>query len=187
VLIRSFQEFRIGLSRSLEDDLATRGENMNAYRLIRGVLIGVLMLVGGLALSPVSEAKDPSPRVVIDTNKPFSTYTEDLTQAIKKNKMGLVARASAQVGAAAIGVTIPGNEVFMIYRPDFAVRMLNASVEAGFEAPIRVYVVEQGDGTAQVSYIKPSDVFAGYENAELNEMAKELDTIFAAILRDAMQ
>jgi uncharacterized protein (DUF302 family) len=82
---------------------------------------------------------------------------------------------------------IPGNQVFMIYRPDFAVRMLKASVEAGFEAPIRIYVVEQGDGTTRVSYIKPSDVFADYENAELNAMAHELDTIFAAILRDATQ
>lgn len=132
-------------------------------------------------------AKDPSPRVVIDTQKPFQTFTQDLTAAIRKNKMGLVCRASAQAGAASIGVKIPGNQVFMIYRPDFAVRMLEASVEAGFEAPIRIYVVEQDDGTARVSYIKPSDVFAGYENAELNVMARELDTIFAAILRDATQ
>jgi hypothetical protein len=28
-------------------------------------------------------------------------------------------------------------------------------------------------------------VFAGYENVKLNAMAKELDTIFAAIIRDA--
>lgn len=75
----------------------------------------------------------------------------------------------------------------MIYRPDFAVRMLKASVEAGFEAPIRVYVVEKSDGTAQVSYIKPSDVFAGYQNADLDAMAKELDAIFEAIVRDALQ
>ncbi len=101
--------------------------------------------------------------------------------------MGLVARASAQAGAASVGVTIPGNQVFMIYRPDFAVRMLKASVEAGFEAPIRVYVVEKPYGAAQVSYIKPSDVFAGYQNAELDAMASELDTIFAAIVRDALQ
>ena len=126
------------------------------------------------------------PRVVLETNKSFQTFTQDLTAAIRKNKMGQVCWASAQAGAASIGVKIPGNQVFMIYRPDFAVRMLKASVEAGFEAPIRIYVVEQENGTAQVSYIKPSDVFAGYKNAELNAMARELDTIFAAILHDAM-
>lgn len=135
----------------------------------------------------VIAAKDPSPRVVIDTTKPFENFVNDLIAAIKKNKMGLVARASAQAGAASIGVTIPGNQVLMVYRPDFAVRMLKASVEAGFEAPIRIYVVERDGGMARVSYIKPSDVFAGYENPDLNAMAKELDTIFAAILRDATQ
>jgi uncharacterized protein (DUF302 family) len=146
-------------------------------------LVGVCCLMWPLA----GLAKDPSPRVVMDTKKPFEDFAKDLEAAIKKNKMGLVARASAQAGAARMGVTIPGNQVFMIYRPDFAVRMLKASVEAGFEAPIRIYVVEKADGMAEVSYIKPSDVFAGYENADLDAMAKELDAIFEAIVNDAIK
>jgi uncharacterized protein (DUF302 family) len=150
------------------------------------VVIG-LACTWGLVVPEMVTAKDPSPRVVIETRKPFQTFTQDLEAAIRKHKMGLVSRASAQAGAASIGVKIPGNQVFMVYRPDFAVRMLKASVEAGFEAPIRIYVVEQDDGTARVSYIKPSDVFAGYNNAELDAMAQELDPIFAAILRDATQ
>jgi uncharacterized protein (DUF302 family) len=164
-----------------------KGGKMRHSRLIRSAVVLVLVGLCGLIAPLAGEAKDPSPRVVMDTDKPFKAFTEDLQAAIKKNKMGLVAKASAQAGAASIGATIPGNQVFMIYRPDFAVRMLKASVEAGFEAPIRVYVVEEPDGTAQVSYIKPSDVFAGYENAELDAMASELDTIFAAILHDAIQ
>jgi uncharacterized protein (DUF302 family) len=158
---------------------------MQYHRVVWTAVVIGLTCVYGLPVTVM--AKDPSPRVVIETKKPFQTFTQDLTAAVRKNKMGLVCRASAQAGAASIGMKIPGNQVFMIYRPDFAVRMLKASVEAGFEAPIRIYVVEQGDGTARVSYIKPSDVFAGYENAELNAIAHELDTIFAAILRDATQ
>lgn len=152
----------------------------------------VISLIGMLGLwfltAPITvAAKDMSARVVMNTSKPFQTFTEDLTAAIRKHKMGLVSQANAQAGAASMGVTIPGNQVLMVFRPDFAVRMLKASIEAGFEAPIRIYVVEQADGTAQVSYIKPSDVFAGYNHADLDAMAKELDTIFAAILQDAMQ
>jgi uncharacterized protein (DUF302 family) len=56
--------------------------------------------------------------------------------------MGLVARASATMGAKSIGKTIPGNMVVMVYRPDFAIRMLKASVPAGIEAPIRFYITE---------------------------------------------
>jgi uncharacterized protein (DUF302 family) len=132
-------------------------------------------------------AKDPSPRVRHDTLKPFQAFTEELLMAIRHHGMGLVCRANAQAGAASRGVKIPGNQVLMIYRPDFAIRMLQADVEAGFEAPLRIYVVEKPDGTAEVSYIKPSEVFAGYNNPQLNEMARELDTIFASIIRDAMQ
>ena len=60
--------------------------------------------------------------------------------------MGIVAQACADCGANAIGVTIPGNRVIMVFRPDFAVRMLDASVAAGIEAPLRLYVTERPDG-----------------------------------------
>ncbi len=163
-----------------------KGVIMRYDRVVRLAVVMGVLAVGCLGVPTIVTAKDSSPRVVLETNKSFQAFTQDLTAAIRKNKMGQVCWASAQAGAASIGVKIPGNQVFMIYRPDFAVRMLKASVEAGFEAPIRIYVVEQENGTAQVSYIKPSDVFAGYKNAELNAMARELDTIFAAILHDAM-
>ena len=74
---------------------------------------------------------------VIKTTKTYGAMIKSLTAAIKANKMGLVSRASATVGAKSIGKTIPGNMVIMVYRPDFAIRMLKASVTAGIEAPIR--------------------------------------------------
>ena len=100
--------------------------------------------------------------------------------------MGLVARASATIGAKSIGKTIPGNMVVMVYRPDFAIRMLKASVPAGIEAPIRFYITENpATGSATLTYRTPSTVFKPYKNAALDEMAKELDTIFAKIASDA--
>ena len=149
----------------------------------------ILVLVGVWCLyaPPGAQARDAASRVSHDTNKPFEAFAQALTTAIRQNKMGLVCRASAQGGAASVGVKIAGNQVFMIFRPDFAIRMLKADVEAGFEAPLRIYVVEKPNGTARVSYIKPSDVFAAYNNRQLDEMAGELDAIFAAILRHALQ
>jgi uncharacterized protein (DUF302 family) len=111
---------------------------------------------------------------------------KSLTAAIKANKMGLVAKASATVGAKRIGKTIPGNMVIMVYRPDFAVRMLEASVPAGIEAPIRFYITEDpASGTATLTYRTPSSVFNPYKNAALDKMAAELDAIFAKIAADA--
>jgi uncharacterized protein (DUF302 family) len=63
--------------------------------------------------------------------------------------------------------------------------MLKASIPAGVEAPLRLYLSERADGTARLSYRLPSHVFAPYGSADLDEMAKELDAIFARIVKAA--
>ncbi len=120
------------------------------------------------------------------TKATFLQAEKDLTKAIKKNKMGLVSKASATHGAAKIGFKIKGNRVFGIYHPRFAVRMLKASIPAGIEAPIRIYLYENADGTATITYKKPTDVFRPYGSADLDKMAAELDGIFAKIVRDTV-
>ena len=115
----------------------------------------------------------------------FDTLVSRLEKAVEANKMGLIAEASASRGAAARGVRIRGNMVLMVFRNDYAVRMLAASVAAGIEAPLRLYVTEGADGRASVSWRDPSAVFAPYANADIDAMARELDPVFAKIVRDA--
>ena len=118
----------------------------------------------------------------------YQELIKRVDEAVKSNKMGLVTRASATVGAKKkLNKTIPGNMVIGVYRPDFAVRMLEASVPAGIEAPIRLYITENDDGTATLSYKTPSAVFAPYKDGgdKLREMAAELDVIFAKIASQA--
>jgi uncharacterized protein (DUF302 family) len=126
---------------------------------------------------------------VMQTQHGYAALVSRLEQAIADNKMGLVARASATVGAKRVlDKEIAGNTVIGVYRPDFAVRMLEASVAAGIEAPIRFYVTENPDGTATLSYKTPSHVFAPYEDGgeALKALAAELDEIFARIAADAV-
>ncbi len=147
-------------------------------------------LVCYIASSSDLQAASASPHSgvkLIETKIPFDSFTDRLTSAISKNKMGLVAQACANCGAKSIGVTIPGNRVFMIFRPDFAVRMLAASEAAGIEAPIRLYVTEQPDGTAHLSYRLPSHTFGAYEVTELDKLGAELDVVVAQIVQDALQ
>lgn len=94
--------------------------------------------------------------------------------------MGLVAQASASRGAAARGVRIPGNAVPMVFRNDFAVRMLQASVPAGIEAPLRLCATEQAGGAAKLNWRTASAVFAPYANRALDEAARELATLLVA-------
>ncbi len=128
--------------------------------------------------------------VVIDTKYAFPVLEERLEAAVKAEHMGLVTSASASQGAKAAGFEIPGNKVFGVSRNDFARRMLSASVAAGIEAPVRFYVTENPDGTATLSYKKPSTVFAPYAdegNDALKTLAAELDGIFAKIAESAAQ
>ena len=152
--------------------------------LIRKAFFGLILLAVGMS-SPLMaiEADDfPYPGFrVIDTAHSFGALVKKLNGAIKANGMAAVTRASATKGAASLGVTIPGNMVIGVYHPKFAVRMLEASIPAGIEAPLRFYVTENADGTATLSYRAPSATFAPYGSAALDVMAGELDVIFAAI------
>lgn len=138
----------------------------------------------GIHLSNKTVSAESNP--TFKTKVPFLQAEKDLAQAIKKNKMGLVNKASATHGAASLGIKIKGNRVFGVYHPRFAVRMLKASVPAGIEAPIRIYIYENADGTATITYKKPTEVFRPYGSKDLNKMAAELDVIFANIVRDAL-
>lgn len=115
------------------------------------------------------------------------SYKELLTAipaAVKAQKLAIVTQAGPTGAAARRGITIAGNRVLGVYNNDFAVRVLNLSTAAMIEAPIRLYVTENADGTATLSYKLPSHVFAPYFDeggAELTSIAQELDVKFAAI------
>ena len=138
-----------------------------------------------LAVSSADNATPYPGTIVMKTTHSYDALVNQLLAAARTNKMGVVARASASNGAKSLGLTIPGNQVVMVYHPRFAVRMLKASVPAGIEAPLRYYITEDEDGTATLTYRTPSSVFSPYGNAELDAMALELDEIFARIAADA--
>ncbi len=142
------------------------------------------MLALMLAASPASAG--PPGTKVMPTKHAYGALVDRLDSAIEAAGMFAVTRASASVGARGRGIKIAGNMVIGVYRNDFAVRMLEASVESGIEAPIRFYITENPDGTATLRYRAPSSVFAPYDGgAKLEAMARELDTIFAKIAKQA--
>jgi len=140
----------------------------------------VLALVTAAGVAP--SAADDDRRVTVVTRAPFASVAEALERGIAEEKMALVCHANAQRGAAARGVTIRGNQVLMLFRNDLAVRLLAADPAAGFEAPLRIYVFENADGTTTVSYIPPEAVFAPYQHPEVQAVARELAPIVRRIV-----
>ncbi|MFM9974160.1 MAG: DUF302 domain-containing protein, partial [Beijerinckiaceae bacterium] len=121
--------------------------------------------------------------VVHATPHAYATLIERVENAIQANKMGLVNFASASDGAKAQGFAIAGNRVIGVFRNDYARRMLAASIPAGIEAPIRLYLTENADGKATLSYRTPSAVFGPYfegAGADLRKLSEELDMIFVS-------
>ncbi len=153
-------------------------------------VVGLLLL--GILL-PLLAATGPSDADTVlsgtqlhKTKYGFQELRSRLDAAIEKNKVYVVSRASASAGAKHRGIKIPGNMVVGVYRNDFAVRMLAASIPAGVEAPLRFYLTENADGTATLSYRKPSAVFGPYGSKPLDVLAKELDVLWAKIAADTL-
>ena len=154
-------------------------------RPFRFVLFAAL-LAGVLASPAFAENPAPYPGThTVKTTLGFKALWDKLEAAVKANGMFVITRASASGGAAGRGITIPGNLVIGVFRNDYAVRMLAASVPAGIEAPLRFYVTENSDGTASLTWRDPSAVFAPYGSAELDKMAVELDAIWRKIVTQA--
>lgn len=137
------------------------------------------------ALTAAAVAQSPEGMRALQTRHRFEALLERVERAVEKHGLGVVAMASASRGAAARGVKIAGNAVVMVFRNDLAVRLLAASVAAGIEAPLRLYVTENADGTATLSYRLPSAVLAPYRHPEVDRLARELDAVFGRIAADA--
>jgi len=154
---------------------------------LRRTLTTLLAASAILATAPDVRAA-PDGVTSIETPHDFKTLVGRVEAAVKANGLFVVTRASASKGAASRGLAIPGNMVLGVYRNDLAVRMLEASVPAGIEAPIRFYVTEDADGSASLAYRTPSAVFAPYEDGgeALAALAAELDELFAAVAAQAV-
>ncbi|WP_299652111.1 DUF302 domain-containing protein [uncultured Tateyamaria sp.] len=146
-----------------------------------------------LILTPLTALAEMAPRdgwSVTPTDKGYDQLIADVKSAAKANKMGVVTQAGPTGAAKSRGITIPGNRVIGLFNNVYAVDILNLSTAAMIEAPVRVYVTENADGTATLSYKLPSMVFAPYvqeAGPDLEALAGELDVIFASIAQDAIK
>lgn len=154
-----------------------------------------LLVVSGLiwgAAVAAQEVADIAPRAgwsVLPSAKSYDVLVEDTLAAARTVKLAVVTQAGPTGAAANRGITIPGNRVIGVFNNDFAVRVLHLSTAAMIEAPIRLYVTENADGTASLSYKLPSAVLAPYTDeggAKLIAIGAELDVLFATLAQNAV-
>lgn len=153
----------------------------------------LLTAIAFCCLATQAFAGSVSPRdgwAVHDTAYSYADLLARTKAAVKDNGMFVVTEAGPTEAAKGRGFTIPGNRVLGVYRNDFAVRAVRLSAAAMIEAPIRLYVTEDADGSATLSYKTPSHVFAPYLDeggADLKALGAELDGLFATIAAAAVK
>ncbi|MEM1345412.1 MAG: DUF302 domain-containing protein [Pseudomonadota bacterium] len=151
-----------------------------------------LLLLAALLVPGLAQAGPIAPREgwsIQATPHSYERLIERVKEATLANGMGVVTEAGPTKVAAKRGIEIPGNRVIGIFNNDIAVRTLALSTAAMIEAPIRLYVTDNGDGSATLSYKLPSHVFAPYvEEAgdALVTIAADLDARFATIATAAV-
>ena len=158
--------------------------------MLRLILPVFLLFAVPLAAEEVADLTPRDGWEVHRTDKSFDALVAAALAATKSNGMGVVTQAGPTGMAAKRGITIPGNRVIGIFNNDFAVKILRLSPHAMIEAPVRLYVTENADGTATLSYKRPSEVFAPYAaegGAGLAALASDLDARFAAIAAAAIR
>ncbi len=148
----------------------------------------LLAFLAALLLHTQADAADTVPErpgwVVHNTSMTYAELIDALKPAIKAEGMGLVTQAGPTGAAKNRGITIPGSRIFGVFNNKFAVRAIRTSISAMIEAPVRMYVTENPDGTGTLSYKTPTMVFSPYFEEggdELRTVASELDAVFEAI------
>lgn len=151
-----------------------------------------ICVVFAVLAAPALAFDDLAPREGWDVHTSEYAYadlSDRVRSAVAANGLAVVTRAGPTGAAKKRGIEIPGNMVIGAFNNDFAVRILSLSTAAMIEAPVRLYVTENADGTGTVSYKRPSTVFAPYMDEagpDLATAAAELDTIFATIAAEAV-
>lgn len=115
----------------------------------------------------------------------FDETLARIERSVEANGMFKIATASASRAAAGLGIAIPGDAVVLVFRNDFARRILAADPTAGIEAPLPIQIRETKTGTV-IAWKRPSDVYRPYPGPEIARVARELDAIFARIAADAL-
>ena len=157
----------------------------------RQKLLLSLCLAASVQLSTIAHAQTrPGGWREMSTPFRFQELVLKLDAAVKAHQMTVVNFASASDGAKAQGIVIPGNRVVGVFRNDFARRLLDLNLRAGIEAPIRFYITENADGTAALSYRKPSAILEPYPASDpsgFRDLVSELDATFELIATEAIK
>lgn len=121
-------------------------------------------------------------RIDIVSSKKFNAMVNDLTTALKKEGMMIVATIDHQNMLKMVGASIKGAKTIEFGKPDMGKMLFPMAPEVGLEMPGKVYVWERSDGKTVVSYRKAAAGYATYGNEKVAEAGKMMDMMISKLI-----
>ncbi len=156
-----------------------------SLRMVKLVLLSLALIP---CLSSAQELIERPGWGSMATDKSYKDLAKSVKDSVSEVELAVVTEAGPTEAAKKRGVKIPGNCVIGVFNNDYAVRILALSRAAMIEAPMRMYVTENEDGSATLSWKRPSSILIDYADEggeELAAIAAELDTRFDELARIA--
>ena len=145
------------------------------------VLTLAIVLLGGVSLGWAQSLA----RVDKVSNSGFEKTAKQLETALKARGMMVVATIDHQNMMKMVGGSIKGSKTFEFGKTDMLKMVMPSDPQAGLEMPHKIYVYERADGTAIVSFYKPSGGFSAYGKDQLKMVGEMMDKMFEEVVTDA--
>jgi uncharacterized protein (DUF302 family) len=123
----------------------------------------------------------------INTKKPISAIDEGLKDAAARHKFGILTVHNLQETMRNKGVEF-GREVYVyeVCNPHQAKKVLEANGALSTALPCRISVYQEGDGF-RIATLKPTVLMEMFGNADLAPVAKEVEEVLVAMMREAAE
>jgi uncharacterized protein (DUF302 family) len=148
-----------------------------------------LILVPLLAFAALEAARAQctGERIDVQSRKNFKATVDNLTTALKREGMMVVATIDHQNMLKMVGASIKGSKTIEFGKPDMGKMLLPMAPEVGLEMPGKIYVWEKADGTTAVSYRKVAPLYGCYGNQKVAEAGMMMDMMVEKLIRGATQ
>ncbi len=116
----------------------------------------------------------------------FNDVLSSLVAEIDRAGLKLLQEIDVQAALAGAGWSTGGFRLLFFFHPAFVIRVTTADVSAMVEAPLKLVVVENPDGTVSLRIADPAIAFGRYGNPALAELGTELSAIVRQIVQNSL-
>ncbi|GET28791.1 DUF302 domain-containing protein [Prolixibacter sp. SD074] len=139
---------------------------------ISTLLLVVIMFTGFLGLSANLQAQSIKP-VTVQSSKDFEGTKSAIKKAVSGGGMQVMSEMDQGNMLSMTGLSVKVH-TFFIGNPNVGKEAFSADPSVGLVIPVRVNVYE-GNGKTYVSYFKPSEEFASFDNQKVKMIGDKLD------------